>query len=255
MIGASVCGRSHTTAGLDQSEGAGQNACSMRTIPFSRLCLLLLPLFFASPVRAEEISDEEVPEIEDIEGEERRLEVMQNRKYDLLHELALLGGGLPSDPYYKGLTGTVSYTLHFNHVLAWEVVQFTYSFNFDAKLKKELLRVARSQGEEAPEFPEIEWVTGSRLVLKPLYGKEALFNTEVVHLEVYLLGGPAFLKRGGAAESLAFGFDLGFGFRLWLAKWASFRVDLMELVYFLDQKPEQALHLHAGIAFNLRGEE
>jgi outer membrane beta-barrel protein len=188
-------------------------------------------------------------------AEEKRVEVMQNRKYELLHEISLMLGTLPVDPYYKGLTGSVGYALHFGRVVAWEVVQFTYSFNIDTKLKSELIRVARSQGEDADEFPEIAWIATSRIVLKPLYGKEALFNTRVVHMEVFLQGGPAFLQRSEATESLAFGFDVGFGFRLWLEKWVSLRFDIMELVYFLDQNPEQSLHLHAGVAFNLRGEE
>lgn len=213
-------------------------------------------LALAGTARAQDnLEEEEVPEVEDLDVEAASLDDLQNRKYVLLHEISLLGGGLPVDPYYKGITGTLGYTLHFSDALAWEVVQFTYSFNVDTKLKKNLVNTSLALGNVPPEFPEIEWIAASHLVLKPLYGKQALFNTEVMHLEVYLQAGPAFLRRGQAAESLAFGFDAGFGIRVWATKWISIRADVMELVYFLEAKPEQTLRLHLGAAFNLRGED
>ena len=49
------------------------------------------------------------------------------------------------------------------------------------------------------------------------------------------------------------GFDGGLGLRLWLATYASLRVDILELVYVVDSDVSQALHLHAGIAFNFGG--
>jgi outer membrane beta-barrel protein len=207
---------------------------------------------------AQQGEEDPIPELQDIAGDEARLEVLQNRKYQLLHEIALVGGVFPGDAFYKGYAASAGYTLHFSEALAWEVVQFTYSFNIDTKLKKELIRVSRaSQGDLQGQFPEITWMAASHLVLKPLYGKEALFNTEVVHLEVFFQAGPAFLYRGGnAGESLAIGLDVGFGVRFWLTQWASLRFDIYELIYFLDGgDPQQALHLHVGLGINLRGEE
>src|SRR5205823_4592757 len=124
-------------------------------------------------------------------SEERKLEVIQNRKYDLLHEFAFVAGSLPSDPYHFGLTGTAGYTLHFSQSLAWEVGEFTYAQNFEKKLQKELKRTALATGNRAPDLPAIDWIAASHIVLKPLYGKEALFNTQMLHLEAYLQAGPA----------------------------------------------------------------
>lgn len=212
-------------------------------------------LIVLAPSAAWADEDDEIPTMEDIELGAIGLEVLQNRKYQLLHEISLLAGGLPVDPFYKGITGSLGYTLHFSESLAWEVLQFTYSFNIDTKLKKNLVNTAIALGNLPPKFPEIEWIAASHLVLKPLYGKQAIFNTKVVHLEVYLQAGPAFLRRGSTQDSLAFGFDAGFGVRFWLEKWVSLRMDIMELVYFLDAKPEQSLHIHIGLSFNLRGED
>jgi outer membrane beta-barrel protein len=205
---------------------------------------------------AEETKPEEVPELTDADLGKVELQVIQNRKFKLLHEVSLLGGGLPVDPFYKGITTTMGYTLHFTDFFGIEFVQFTYSFNLDTKLKKELIRTALSKGELPPDFPEIEWIADvAHVVVKPLYGKEAVFNTKVVHLEAFGRFGPTFVRRSGTTESFAFGFDAGFGLRFWLQDWVAVRFDLAEMIYFLDKKPQQCLRINAGFAFNLRGED
>lgn len=180
------------------------------------------------------------------------LAAIQKRKFELAHELSLHAGGLPSDPFYKGLTATVGYTWHATHWLAWEVAQVTYSYNLDTNLKKE---VRRFRAVADDEFPEIEWIAASHLVLKPFYGKQALFNTDVLHLEGYLQAGPVAVKRSDLPEMPAFGVDAGVGVRLWLGHNASIRADLGELVYLLSAGPALALHARLGLAFNFGADE
>ena len=183
-----------------------------------------------------------------------RYGAVQKRLYELGHELSLLGGGLPSDPYYKGITLTAGYTVHLTGWLAWEVAQGTYSYNLDSHLKKEILRF-RTVDKRA--FPEITWAVASHLVLKPLYGKEALFNTDVVHVEVFLALGPALVERNikdNAKRIPNFGGDGALGLRLWVTRVVSLRFELGELVYVVPEGVRNALHARAGFAFNLQGE-
>ncbi|MEO1483582.1 MAG: outer membrane beta-barrel domain-containing protein [Myxococcota bacterium] len=182
-------------------------------------------------------------------------EVIQNRKYDLTNELSVLGGGFFVDPYYKGVTGTLAYTLHLSDFWAWEVVSGTYSFNFDTTLKDEIQRVARAQGQVVPEFAEIEWMATSRLVLKPIYGKQAIFNTEVMHVEAFLAAGPAVLSRVDGEASIAIGGDVGGGFRFWISEVVAVRLDIAQLLYFEGSNFETDLRLHLGFSFNLRSED
>lgn len=180
--------------------------------------------------------------------------VIQNRKYDLLHEITLLGGGLPADPYYKGISATVGYTLHVTDFVAWELAQATYVYGVDTKLKKEVLRLTLASGDDEPLFPQIDWVVASHLVVKPFYGKQALFNTKVLHVEGFAQLGPALVSRTDERQTeLAYGVDVGIGVRLWLTRAISLRLDMGELVYFPEQRFEQAMRLHVGLAFNLRG--
>jgi outer membrane beta-barrel protein len=187
------------------------------------------------------------------------LQVLQNRKYDLTHEVALLGGSFPTNPYYKGYSASAGYTLHLNEHVAWEVGQLTYSFNADTKLKENVQRTAGfTQG--VLEFPEITWVAASHFVLKPLYGKQALFNTEVVHLEVYLQTGPALVGRSGGVSPIVLGVDFGGGVRLWMTRTWSLRFEISELLYY-DPAVDDGLglyqtpHLSAGVSANLWSEE
>lgn len=199
-----------------------------------------------------------MPPLEELLDEEQRLEVIQNRKYVLDHELAASIGSLPIDPFYKGFTVNASYTWHIWDLLAWEAVSFTYSFNVDTKLKEEVFRVALATGEQAPAFPQIEWAVASRVVFKPLYGKQALFNTKVIHVEAYLMGGPDVLyvqnvpgRRGVPRDRVLAGFDIGAGLRLFLTEVVSFRLDLNEIVYFEPTQVQHALHIRLGASFNL----
>lgn len=210
---------------------------------------------------AESSGDADSGLIEDLQQDSAPLEVIQNRKYDLASEFRFSVGTFPADPYVKGLAGTVGYALHLSDVWAWEVASFTYAYNLDASLKEEVQRIALQSGSEPPEFPELAWMVASRLVLKPLYGKKALFNTDVVHLEAFLHFGPAFVRREQTQRQNGYGLDVGAGVRLWLTSVFSVRLDLGELVYLVPQgagqamSVEQALHLHLGASFNLRSED
>lgn len=184
---------------------------------------------------------------------EHRLAVLQNRKYVLRHELSFLVGTLPVNPYYKGLTGTAAYTWHMTEWLAWQVGQFTYSYNFDTSLKREVMRFGIGRDNPQEEFPEINWFAASHLVLKPLYGKQAWLNTDNVHLEAFVQAGPAFVSRSDLQQPVAFGADVGAGLRLWLSQAASFRLDVGELFYLVEGTPQFAFHLRGGIAFTFGG--
>jgi outer membrane beta-barrel protein len=199
--------------------------------------------------------------LEELEEQARHIDVIQNRKYELLHEVSILLGGLPSDPYYYGLTATGGYTLHLGQSIAWEVAQFTYSYNRDKKLKEEVERVALATGTRAPDLPAIDWILATHLVLKPLYGKEAIFNTEVLHLEAFAQAGPAMVHSTDPVRPFSFGIDLGAGLRFWLSDAVSLRLDIGELLYWVqeaggkDSDMKGALRLMFGLGFNLRGEE
>jgi len=188
-----------------------------------------------------------------------RPHVIQNRKYQLDHEFAFSAGVLPVDPYFKSLIGTFGYTVHLSDNWAWEVGQFSYAYNVETSLMRKLTRTAEAAGTAVPLLPAVRWIAATHLVLKPLYGKEAVFNTKVVHLEAFLQTGPDVISMTNSGNKLDFGVDFGGGLRLWLSRSWSTRFDLSEMVYLHDangsRRVRQALELRLGLAVTLGGEE
>lgn len=199
-----------------------------------------------------------VPFLDELgQREQGQLEVLQNRKYNLLNELIVTVGGLPADAYNKGLTITGGYALHFSQFVAWEVGTFTYSYNIDSGLKEKLVRVVNLYGLGTPELPEINWFVTSNLVLKPIYGKQAIFNRNVIHVEAFLLAGPAIVNRSTPDTEFSIGANFGAGLRFWLSEHTSLRIDIQELLFYGSntKEIESALHLHAGFGFAFGGDE
>ena len=188
--------------------------------------------------------------------------VVQRRKYALRHELDLSFGGLPIDPLYKALTATVGYAFHFNHYLGWELARFTLPFPYDTTLKRQL---ALSQlSDIGPKVVEaldgrdrIRGFVSSRLVVKPLYGKEAFLDRGLVHLEVFLAAGPAILGLENvfnrARHRFVLGVDIALDVRIWLSRHVSVRAELADVV-LLAPKIGHALHASGGLGFTFGGE-
>ncbi len=229
-----------------------------------RLALRLMPIVACASVltmsspAAHAQQKTGVPFLDELgQREHGQLEILQNRKYNLLNELIISVGGLPADPYNKGLTITGGYAIHFSDFVAWEIGNFTYSYNIDSGLKEKLVRVVNLYGLGTPELPEINWFVTSNLVLKPVYGKQAIFNRTVIHVEAYVLGGPAIVNRSTPDTEFSLGANVGAGLRFWLSEHTSLRIDLQELIFYATNTSniETALHLHAGLGFAFGGDE
>src|SRR5262245_7662989 len=116
---------------------------------------------------------------------------VQNRQFNLGHELNAAIGVLPINAFHKGITFGGGYTYHFSDLWAWEVGQFLYVRSLDTDLKKELMQNFQVQ---PTQIEQIEYFGGSALVLKPLYGKFAWFNKSVIHAELFVVAGGAVAK-------------------------------------------------------------
>jgi outer membrane beta-barrel protein len=182
-------------------------------------------------------------------------QAIQNRKHVLKHELSVAIGTIPIDAFYKGLTGTAQYTIHFGNTWAWELFNFGYSKNFWTSLRRDLEENWRNPA--SPQvIPEIQFFGDTNLVFKPFYGKLAYLNRSLVYGEFYLVAGPAVSWYNTDKDRLALGADVGFGFRVHLSRYWSARLDVRYYRFQTLAKNttgDDVLFLQLGIALNLGG--
>jgi outer membrane beta-barrel protein len=179
-----------------------------------------LALPTASAQAQEDVDDEEI-------GPSYSAMVVQNRKYDPTHEFSATLGLLPLDAFTKGLTLSGSYTLHFSQLVAWEIVQFSYSFPLDTDLKDEL----DAFDLRPTPFEVLNYYATTNFVWKPLYWKGSWLNDSLIYGEMFLTvgGGYGWFTRSGRP-----GLDLGVGFRIFGSELLSFRLDTRYLMFFSD---------------------
>jgi outer membrane beta-barrel protein len=220
---------------------------------------LALALFWLGPTAAAATSAEDAlpPWAANLSQEpEMAHRVVQRRKYVLDHELDILIGAFASDPFFKGVTGTLGYTLHINEFLGWEVLTATFSYNMDTDFKQAVLATALTAGKPTPTIPEVTGFAGTHFVLKPFYGKQAVRDLALVHLEIFLLLGPAIVLVDNVGDTgFAGGGDWAFGFRVWVNELMSVRAQLGQLIYYFDGSMRDEFHFAAGLSFNLGGDE
>ncbi len=179
--------------------------------------------------------------------------VIQNRKFKMAHELTLEAGLVPLDAFFKGVTLTGRYTLHFDDFNAWEIGAATYSFNLDTGLKEQLIN---NFGVQAEALPTLLLVADSNYVMKPFYGKLALFNRTLLYAELFVVAGATVTYWSD--NSFRPGPDFGAGMRFFIADWVSARIDIRHAVVFngvpivdVNATIDGVLYLGAGVSFNV----
>ncbi len=165
---------------------------------------------------------------------------IQKRGYELNHEVSLGWAYLPLDPYYKGYGASLSYTIHFGHLMALELFRVGFSWNIDTSLKTKL--IDQMPNISPTEFPAVVFFENTNLVFKLLYGKQTFLNRAVLHYEIFATAGAAFAFRNPFNVSdldmdnarYDMGVNAGVGFRFWLNPTWSLRVDLRDTVFLVE---------------------
>jgi outer membrane beta-barrel protein len=185
---------------------------------------------------------------------------IQRPKYQMAHEFAFTFGTLPLDAFQKVYTANFSYTVHSDSYLAWEVLRFTAGQLTSTNLRDELINTFAIPPEDfaAPRF-----MATTGLEVTPLYGKMVFLNDTVVHQALFLgiYGGAIFGDRGTISKTVSDlrpAGGLGMGYRVFLTKLVSFRIDVRDFESFKRAirsnerfERENVLSITAGFSFNL----
>ena len=191
----------------------------------------------------------------DIEVDAPRVFSIQPRPYRLGHEFSLGVGFLPLDAFYKGVAIGASYTYHFSDFWAWEMANINYSINIDSGLQGELLDKYNVRPVDA-SGGKVTLIGTSNLVVKPLFGKLALFNASKLYAETYFnVGvGPVRLERQSRG-TFYFATDVGAGMRFWVVQAFSLKFEVRDFIIFDGGTPTNALMFMLAASFNYVGKD
>ncbi|RJP82939.1 MAG: outer membrane beta-barrel domain-containing protein [Desulfobacteraceae bacterium] len=181
---------------------------------------------------------------------------IQKRIFHKSHELGLPIGYIPDDDFYQVFPVGVSYTYHFNENWAWEAARGQYFLNQEKDLKGKL---ETEFGVTPSAFSEPKYMIHSSLVMKPFYGKEALWNSGIMNKESYFLlgGGVVNYERqfsfGESSTENALSVSLGYGSRYFISDNLCLNLEIRDMITFKDEKTENNIFvgLTVGFRFNL----
>lgn len=176
---------------------------------------------------------------------------IQPRDYHLTHEFNFGIGVLPMNAFNAGITIGGGYTWHISPLWAWEIAQFQYVFNIDSGLKSSLLNNFQVQ---PTVVPSLDYFASSNLVFKPFYGKLAIVNRRVIHMEIFLAAGTGLGKYSNPSAAL-FSFDAGGGLRLFFDHHFSARLDVRDYSFVAGSSLRNELFVALAVALTVGGSE
>ncbi len=186
------------------------------------------------------------------EDNEEKVYAVQNRIFHRSHELTLYGGYISGDDFYKVFPFGVGYTYHHNELFSWEVLRVQYMFNVERDLKNDL---ETNFGVTPENFPEPTYMYHTHLVMKPLYGKSAVLNQNVVNHEIYLFAGPGMLhserkySTGETKTENDFSLSFGLGLRYFLSDAFSLNFEIRDLLNFKEDDTQNSLCFSFGLGY------
>jgi outer membrane beta-barrel protein len=172
-----------------------------------------------------------------------KVTAVSHKKYALKDEVTLEGTYLSSDPFVKYIAGGLSYTHLFSDIIAWEVVNGSYTYAFYSGLTNDLIT---NQGISSSLFDSLQYYATTNIAISPIYTKNLLFNSKMVYSEFSIVAG------GGIASFQYAGFqpviDVGLVLRYFLSPTTSLKFDFRDYV-FPSTNVANNLSLTIGYAF------
>ena len=191
---------------------------------------------------------------EDEDGlDQGKVFAVQPRPYQMNHEFGLSFGFLPLDAFYKMFSVSGHYVVHFDDLWAWEAVHLSFSkyLDLDTGLKGELA----DRWDTSPTNPEedrIDFILDTNLMIKPMVGKAALFDSLVIHNETYFLIGVGAQKFETAWYPA---FNVGVGIRIFIIDTISARLEVREYISIEEGGVGSTLHFGLGFSYSAFAEE
>ncbi|MGC9324274.1 MAG: outer membrane beta-barrel domain-containing protein [Desulfomonilia bacterium] len=183
----------------------------------------------------------------------QRVDAIQERIFHRNHEISLSLGYIPDDDFYHAYPVGLAYTYHFNHLLAWEVIRGQVFVNMEKDLKKDL---EENFGVTPQEFEEPLYMFHTCVVLKPFYGKDAVWNGGILNHESSFSLGAGLVtyenqySYGDPDTQNVASLCIGYAVKYFLSKNLCLNLEVRDLVNFREDKTVNDVYL--GLGFSLR---
>lgn len=209
----------------------------------SRRAALLVGLLLLVPAGLVRAQEEEL--------DQGKVYAIQPRSFRMNHEFSVAVAFLPLDAFYKFFAVSGHYVLHFDELWAWEAVHLSFSkyLDIDTGLKKQMM----DDWDVSPtDTPKIDYFLDTNLMVKPLYGKMALFDSWVVYMQSYFILGLGAVKY----ETAWFpSIDAGTGLRVFLNSSLSLRLEVRDYVTIGQGGVDNSLYFGLAFCYNAFAEE
>jgi len=184
--------------------------------------------------------------------DEEQVSAIQERVFHRYHEIGLSFGYIPDDNFFNAYPIGIGYTYHFNNYFAWEVVRGQYIFTQEKDIKSKL---EKEFGVTPEVFLEPKYMIHSNIIIKPLYGKEALWNRGIVNHESYLILGGGIINyekkfsNGDKDSESDPSICLGAGTRYFLNKNLCMTLEIRDLINMKKDNTENNVYFGLGLSF------
>ena len=178
--------------------------------------------------------------------------VIQERIYDRTHELGFHVGYIPDDDFYEEYPLGVSYTYHFNKNIAWEVARLQYFLTSEKDLKGTLSEYDLA----AVSFDKPTVMLHSSFVLKPTYGKDAVWDKNIINHEGFFSFGAGVAQfdreypvDADSSTETVLSVTFGAGRRYFLSKKTAIVAEIKSYTQFKDSSTETNIYMGLGLAY------
>ena len=185
------------------------------------------------------------------EADEETVAAIQSRIFFRHHELGLSTGYIADDDFFHIYPISGSYTYNLNELFSLEVLRFQYMFTQEKDLKSELIDI----GVQPSRYPEQQFALHSHLIIKPLYGKDAVLNRGVVNHETYFFIGGGITRYewirsyGENDTEDAPSLSLGGGMKFFFNERFCLNVELRDVMNFREDDMENNVFFGIGLGF------
>jgi outer membrane beta-barrel protein len=171
---------------------------------------------------------------------------VENKLFQPSKELNVQVGFMPLDAFHKGVTLSLSYVGYSESYWGWEYLNLQGAINWETDLTSQLRN--NFGAEEDGVLDYVRYTVTTNWIYTPIYNKNLIFNSKVMHGEVSFVGGGGI--AGFDSQETAPMFGGGLILRFFSSETVSYKLDTRAYYHTADGKNTNfLLTINLGLAY------